>query len=118
MKIALTKPLKDYNTLEVSINHTHGGVNYFDNSMNRAGYFVHFRPMKCSENGVTSFMLFEDSNISFKIGIDNTYRKNKKKLEKYNEILNQNKEKILELYEKEDKHELYYYILDLFGVKQ
>jgi hypothetical protein len=22
------------------------------------------------------------------------------------------------LYEKEDKHELYYYILDLFGVKQ
>lgn len=117
MKIALTKPLKDYNTLEVSINHTHGGVNYFDNSMGRAGYFVHFRPMKCSENGVTSFMLFEDSNISFKIGIDNTYRKSKKKIEKYKEILNQNKEKILELYEKEDKRELYYYILELYGVK-
>ena len=117
MKIALTKPLKDYNTLEVSISHTHGGTNYFHNTINRAGYFIHFRPMKYSTNGFCSFSLFEDSNISFKIGIDYTYRKNKKKLEKYNEILNQNKERILELYEKEDKHELYYYILDLYGVK-
>lgn len=110
----MTKPIKDYNTLQIEINHSHGGYNYFSNIENNAGMFIHFRPIKIL-NGISSFILFEDDNLSFKIQLDDKYRLNRKNKEKYEQILKENKEKLLELYETNIKA-LYRFIKETFKV--
>lgn len=120
-KLDLTKEIPDtkYNKVEISLTHSHGGVNYFDNSLNKAGYYLHFRPMTVSksEQGYEtySFALFDKPEYSYKINIYNKYRLNKKKMEELWKIVENNIDKIFEVWETLTPMNVYKLLNNLFS---
>lgn len=103
--ILLTKeiPNTKYTHLQVGLSHSHGGVNYFDNTIQKAGYYLHFRPMQIdkSEQGyeICSFALFDKPELCYKINIYNKYRKSKKTEEELWKIAEDNMQEIFEAWE-------------------
>ena len=120
-KLNLTKeiPNTKYNMVEISLTHSHGGVSYFDYSQQKAGYYIHFRPMTVSksERGYEccSFALFDKPEYSYKINIYNKYRKSAKKMEELWKIVENNMDKIFEAWETLTPMNVYKLLNNLFS---
>ena len=102
--IVLTKeiPNTKYTHLQIGLSHSHGGTNYFDNTIQKAGYYLHFRPITIEDKdgyGIVSFCLFDKPELSYKINIYNKYRKSKKTLEELWKIAEDNMQEIFEAWE-------------------
>lgn len=102
--IPLTKeiPNTKYTHLKVSLIHSHGGVNYFDNHIESAGYFLAFRPIQIvNKDGysATTFSLFEKPELSYKINIFEKYRRAKKTEQILWDLFLSNESKIFEAWE-------------------
>lgn len=102
--ILLTKeiPNTKYTHLQVGLTHSHGGVSYFDNTIQKAGYYLHFRPITIEGKdgyGIVSFCLFDKPELSYKINIYNKYRKSKKTEEELWKIAEDNMQEIFEAWE-------------------
>ena len=119
-KLNLSKeiPNTKYNMVEISLTHSHGGVNYFDNSINKAGYYLHFRPMQVNKSEhryeSCSFALFDKPEYSYKINIYNKYRLNKKKMAELWNIVENNIDKIFEAWETLTPMNVYKLLNNLF----
>lgn len=91
-----------YNSLNIGLSHSRGGVSYFDNSQQKAGYYLHFRAQKinkCDNYSTTSFALFDKPELCFKVNIYPKYRKNKKVMLELWNIAYNNRQKLLEAFE-------------------
>lgn len=104
LKIPLTKtiPNTKYTHLKIALTHSHGGVNYFNNHIDDAGYYLNFRPIQIENKdgyGMITFTLFEKSELSFKVNIFEKYRRSKKTEEKLWNLVLSNKNQIFEAWE-------------------
>lgn len=102
--IPLTKdiPNKNYTHLKISLSHSHGGVSYFDNTIQKAGYYLSFRPITIyNKDGyaVVHFDLFERSELCYKMNIYEKYRKSKKTEAELWKIVEEHKDEIFEAWE-------------------
>ena len=104
LKIPLTKeiPNTKYTHLKIALTHSHGGVNYFDNHVESAGYFLSFRPIQIENKdgyGMVTFSLFERPELSYKINIYEKYRLSKKTEQVLWDLFLSNKDRIFEAWE-------------------
>lgn len=106
-----------YHYVDVTIRHSHGGINYATYDLEKSGYFIHFSPCNYRvENGYSVKEygpMFND--YSFKIRIASGYRFSKKRLATLEEMFNNNKEAILKYYTDNDKASLYSYLTELYA---
>lgn len=105
--------------VEISLSHTTGGINYFNNKQYSAGWYLHFSPIHIEKHDTyqtKSTILFHDR--SFKMFCNDASRFSEKRFEKLKEELIKRKEKIVELYDNHKDQELFTYIQQNFmGIK-
>lgn len=102
--------------VEISLSHTTGGINYFNNKQYPAGWYLHFSPVHIEKHDTyetKSTVLFHDR--SFKMLCNDAGRFSAKRFEKLKEELMKRKEKIVELYDNRQDKELFTYIQNTLG---
>ena len=122
MLVTLDKPIIlpnnefTYKNVEIHIKHSHGGINYANYKQEEAGYYLHFSPCnfrKEKDYSVREYgPMFND--YSYKVRIASGYKISKKKLASLNEILNNNKERIIDYYKNNEKEKLFSYLQGLY----
>ena len=88
-----------YNALQIDVRYEKGGLNYFNGETTRQGMFIGFRPVQATETS-TSFLMFDDT--AFKVKICEAKRNNSKKIQAMFAIVEQHRDRLVELYKRHD----------------
>jgi len=103
----LKQKIDRYETLEVSLYYSLGGMNYFSGTVNPRGYKIAFKPCNVSGGTTTYTMMSADSHVDgYYIPIESANRYNKKRLFELAGKLDANVPAIAEAYELKDKAKL------------
>lgn len=120
-----TKPLKDqivagkdkfFDKVQISLSHTTTHINYYNNEMENAGWYLHFSPVSIQDHGTyqtTTTQLFHER--SFKVLCNEASRFSQKRFEKLKKALDDHIDKIVELYDKNDNTNLFLLIKSVFS---
>lgn len=121
----ILKPLKNQiylnnntvlETLEISLSHTLNHVNYFNYKEEKAGWYLHFSPIHVeNKNGLQSKMTQLFHERSFKIFCNEASRFSKQRFDKLKKVLDENTDKIVELYDNQENNKLFLFIQEKFG---
>lgn len=121
----ILKPLKNQiyldnktvlETLEISLAHNTKRVNYYNYKEEKAGWYLHFSPIHIETyDGWQSrqTQLFHDR--SFKIFCNEASRFSKQRFDKLKKVLDENVDKITELYDNQENSKLFWLIQEKFG---
>ena len=121
----ILKPLKNQiyldnktilETLEISLSHSTKHINYFNYKEEKAGWYLHFSPIHIeNHDGWQSrqTQLFHDR--SFKMFCNEASRFSKTRFEKLKKVLDENIDKIVELYDNQENSKLFWLIQEKFG---
>lgn len=121
----ILKPLKNQiyldnktvlETLEISLSHNTKRVNYFCNKEEKAGWYLHFSPIHVeNHNGWQSRQTQLFHERSFKMFCNEASRFSKVRFDKLKKVLDENIDKIVELYDNQENNQLFWFIQDKFG---
>lgn len=103
-------------TLEISLSHNTKHVNYYNNKEEKAGWYLHFSPIHIEDHGSwhsKQTQLFHDR--SFKVFCNEASRFSQKRFDKLKKVLDENIDKIVELYDNQENSKLFWFIQDKFG---
>ena len=120
----ILKPLKNQiylnnntvlETLEISLSHTLNHVNYFNYKEEKAGWYLHFSPIHVeNKNGWQSKMTQLFHERSFKIFCNEASQFSKQRFDKLKKVLDENADKIVELYDNQENNKLFLFIQEKF----
>lgn len=121
----ITRQLKDqiangkdkfFDKVQISLSHTTTHMNYFNNKVENAGWYLHFSPVSIQDYGTyqttTTQPLHERS---FKILCNDASRFSQKRFEKLKKALDAHVDKIVEFYDKNDDTNLFLLIKSVFS---
>jgi len=102
----------DYKELEIKVNYSLGGINYFSGNTNPRGYYLHLTPLSITEMAdgtkIMSCTLMGDKKTSgFKVIIEETKRKSQKRLDELNNKFDEKVETIRDMFEKEHYKDIF-----------
>lgn len=121
----ITKQLKDqiaagkdkfFDKVQISLSHTTTHMNYFNNKVENAGWYLHFSPVSvrnCGTYQTTTTQLFHER--SFKILCNDASRFSQKRFEKLKKALDDHIDKIVELYDKNEDKNLFLLVKSVFS---
>lgn len=121
----ILKPLKNQiymnnstvlETLEISLSHSLKNINYYNNQEEKSGWYLHFSPIHIeTHDGWQSrqTQLFHDR--SFKMFCNEASRFSQKRFDKLKKVLDENVDKIVELYDNQENSKLFWFINEKFG---
>lgn len=82
----------EFNELRIETDYTLGGMNYFSGKPTPRGYYAYIKPVKRSDSGTgfsveSSMLLGNQKESGFKVLLEQTTRKNQKRLNELAEIV-------------------------------
>ena len=105
--------------LEVKVNYSLGGYNYFANQQNGRGYSVHLQPMKVEHRELSDGTKYTTHSMSlmgskdesgYKIFLEGTKRKSAKRLGQLSDIIDHHAESLAKLFEQGLHDAVYQYV--------
>lgn len=121
----ILKPLKNQiyldNTtvleiLEISLSHSTKHINYFNDKEEKSGWYLHFSPIHIeNHDGWQSRQTQLFHERSFKMFCNKASRFSKQRFDKLKKILDENIDKIVELYDNQENSKLFWFIKEKFG---
>lgn len=121
----ILKPLKNQiylnnttvlETLEISLSHSLKNINYYNNKEEKSGWYLHFSPIhvECHDGWQSrQTQLFHER--SFKIFCNEASRFSQKRFDKLKKVLDENVDKIVEMYDNQENYKLFWFIQEKFG---
>ena len=103
-------------TLEISLSHSLKHVNYFNYKEEKTGWYLHFSPIHIeNHDGWQSRQTQLFHERSFKIFCNEASRFSQKRFDKLKKVLDENIDKIVELYDNHENAQLFLFIQEKFG---
>lgn len=104
-------PAGDYKQIEIRVDYTLGGMNYFSGNVNKRGYKLYLTPCFSGHGMMSHTLLGSEHESGFYIQLEEVTRMNKKRMEYWWSVVEPLAQEIADLYSEKRYNE----IIDLVG---